>query len=186
MVSMQNGPSNCNAGSPTMNMAPADEATFSKSLRTALDQAGYTSTKILAFDHNWSDDDGAPTDYPQQALNCLTGQPSTAVDAVGFHSYGGQNLLSHVQSAVHSECAGKDIYFTEATGFFGAPNTAANLVFAMRYNLIGPVRNWARASTYWNLALNESSGPHSGGCGDCRGMVTVKSDEQARPAGRGR
>ena len=27
----------------------------------------------------------------------------------------------------------------------------------------------------WNLALDERSGPHRGGCGDCRGVVTIDS-----------
>jgi glucosylceramidase len=28
---------------------------------------------------------------------------------------------------------------------------------------------------FWNLALDESHGPHLGGCGDCRGVVTIDS-----------
>jgi glucosylceramidase len=27
----------------------------------------------------------------------------------------------------------------------------------------------------WNLALDENHGPHLGGCGDCRGVVTIDS-----------
>jgi len=27
----------------------------------------------------------------------------------------------------------------------------------------------------WNLALDENHGPHAGGCGDCRGVVTIDS-----------
>ena len=27
----------------------------------------------------------------------------------------------------------------------------------------------------WNLALDETHGPHLGGCGDCRGVVTIDS-----------
>jgi glucosylceramidase len=27
----------------------------------------------------------------------------------------------------------------------------------------------------WNLALDENHGPHTGGCGDCRGLVTIDS-----------
>ena len=27
----------------------------------------------------------------------------------------------------------------------------------------------------WNLALDENHGPHTGGCGDCRGVVTIAS-----------
>ena len=28
----------------------------------------------------------------------------------------------------------------------------------------------------WNLALDEQHGPHTGGCGNCRGVVTIRSD----------
>lgn len=176
MVSMQNEPRNCNSTYPTMNMEPGDQAAFSRDLRTALDGAGFGATRILAWDHNWIDGDGSATRFPQQALECAGGRARAPIDAVGFHSYGGETLLAGVQTAFQQACEGTDIYFTEATGFFGAPNTASNLVYAMRYNLIGPIRNGARASTYWNLALDERSGPHRGGCGDCRGMITVKDD----------
>lgn len=27
----------------------------------------------------------------------------------------------------------------------------------------------------WNLALDENNGPHLGGCGNCRGLVTIDS-----------
>jgi len=27
----------------------------------------------------------------------------------------------------------------------------------------------------WNLALDETPGPHTGGCADCRGVVTIDS-----------
>jgi glucosylceramidase len=41
--------------------------------------------------------------------------------------------------------------------------------------IIGSSRHWSRATLLWNLALNESSGPHKGGCGNCRGVVTIDS-----------
>jgi glucosylceramidase len=28
---------------------------------------------------------------------------------------------------------------------------------------------------YWNLVLDENHGPHTGGCGECKGVVTVDS-----------
>jgi glucosylceramidase len=31
----------------------------------------------------------------------------------------------------------------------------------------------------WNLALDEHHGPHTGGCGDCRGVVTIDSSTGA-------
>jgi glucosylceramidase len=39
--------------------------------------------------------------------------------------------------------------------------------------IIGATRNWAKGVILWNLALDEKSGPHLGGCGNCRGVVTI-------------
>ncbi len=40
-------------------------------------------------------------------------------------------------------------------------------------------RGWARGVLLWNLALDETSGPHTGGCGNCRGVVTINSTSGA-------
>jgi glucosylceramidase len=39
--------------------------------------------------------------------------------------------------------------------------------------IIGASNNWSRGTLLWNLALDPSHGPHTGGCGDCRGVVTI-------------
>jgi glucosylceramidase len=39
--------------------------------------------------------------------------------------------------------------------------------------IIGGANNWARGTLLWNLALDPAHGPHTGGCTDCRGVVTV-------------
>jgi glucosylceramidase len=49
----------------------------------------------------------------------------------------------------------------------------------MRNLIIGATRNWARTVVLWNLALDDKHGPHLGGCGDCRGVVTVHSQTGA-------
>lgn len=41
--------------------------------------------------------------------------------------------------------------------------------------MIGATRGWAKGVILWNLALDEHHGPHTGGCGDCRGVVTIDS-----------
>jgi glucosylceramidase len=176
MLSLQNEPRSCGAGAPTMSMEPADQANLAAQLRPALDAAGHAAVKLMAWDHNWVEPNGAPTTYPQQALNCSGGTSNSPIDAVGYHDYGGEAQLAAVQAKFHADCAGKDIYFTEASGFASATNTAANLAFVFRNVLIGPIRNWTRASLYWNLALDENHGPHQGGCAICTGMVTVKAD----------
>ena len=39
--------------------------------------------------------------------------------------------------------------------------------------LVGATRNWAQTILKWNLALDTSHGPHTGGCGGCTGLVTI-------------
>ena len=49
----------------------------------------------------------------------------------------------------------------------------------MQKLIVGTTRNWARGVLLWNLALDESHGPHLGGCGNCRGVVTIDSKSGA-------
>lgn len=42
------------------------------------------------------------------------------------------------------------------------------------------MNNWAQSVLYWNLALDQNFGPHNGGCGNCRGIVTIHTDQQYR------
>ena len=39
--------------------------------------------------------------------------------------------------------------------------------------MIGATRNWARSVSWWNIALDQKSGPQNGGCTNCRGVVTI-------------
>jgi glucosylceramidase len=49
----------------------------------------------------------------------------------------------------------------------------------VRNLVIGAPRNWARGVLLWNLALDPAHGPHLGGCGDCRGVVTIDPTTRA-------
>lgn len=170
MVSMQNEPRNCNGTYGTMNMEPADQANFATKLRTALNNSGASGTKILGWDHNWYEN-GNPTGYPQALIAANAG----AVDAIGYHCYDSPDGAYSVQSAFRTAYPSEQVYFTECTGGGWATNHAANFVWELKNNLIGPVRNWARASTYFSLALDPSGGPTVGGCDNCRGMLTVNN-----------
>ena len=47
------------------------------------------------------------------------------------------------------------------------------------------IRQWARGVVYWNLALDEQHGPHSGGCDLCKGVVTHRlADRPGQPQRR--
>jgi glucosylceramidase len=76
---------------------------------------------------------------------------------------------------VHDAHPDKDAYFTECSGGDWATNFGDNLSFNVGKLVIGSTRNWARGVALWNLALDEKGGPHLGGCGNCRGVVTIDS-----------
>jgi glucosylceramidase len=94
------------------------------------------------------------------------------VQGVAWHCYGGD---VSAQGKVHDAHPDKDVYFTECSGGEWAPKFADNLKWTVANLVIGATRNWARGVAMWNLALDENHGPHLGGCGNCRGIVTINS-----------
>ena len=122
-------------------------------------------TRILDWDHNW--------DQPQQPLDVLGDTAARKyVQGVAWHCYGGD---VSAQSAVHDRYPDKDAYFTECSGGEWSPRFDENLKWTVNTLIIGATRNWARGVLLWNLALDQQYGPHLGGCGNCRGVVTVDS-----------
>jgi glucosylceramidase len=94
------------------------------------------------------------------------------VAAVAWHCYGGD---ISAETQVHDKYPDKDTYFTECSGGQWAPVWAENLKWYVSKMVIGNARGWAKGVALWNLALDENYGPHMGGCGDCRGVVTINS-----------
>ena len=119
---------------------------------------------ILDWDHNWS--------HPEQPLAVL-GNPAANryVDGVAWHCYEGSQ---HAQGRVHRAYPDKDAYITECSGGDWALNMNELLWFA-RNLLVTGTRQWARGVIYWNLALDETHGPHFGGCTLCNGVLTIDS-----------
>lgn len=122
-------------------------------------------TRILEWDHNW--------DEPDQPLAVLA-DPEAAryVDGVAWHCYRG---TPSAQSDVRRAYPGKDVYISECSGGDWASARKGELLWFARDLLLAGVRNWARGVVYWNLALDEQHGPHFGGCGNCKGVVTIDS-----------
>jgi glucosylceramidase len=124
-----------------------------------------TTTRILDWDHNW--------DRPQEPLQVL-GNPLAAafIAGVAWHCYAGKVAA---QDQVHLAHPDKDAYLTECSGGdWGAPSESSLLTMT-RELIIDSTRAWARGVLLWNLALDESAGPHLGGCTTCRGLVTINS-----------
>ncbi len=124
-----------------------------------------TSTRILEWDHNW--------DRPQEPLQVL-GNPLAAgyVAGVAWHCYAG-NVAAQAQ--VHLAHPDKDAYLTECSGGEWGSASHSSLLQMTRALIIGSTRGWARGVLLWNLALDQSAGPHLGGCTNCRGLVTIDS-----------
>ena len=177
MVSMQNEPQNCNSGYATMNLDATgpnpNEAALAPILRSALNNAGFSSVKIMGYDHNWYGPDGNPTTYPQ---TLMANTPSGDVNAIGYHCYVSPVGAYTVQTTFHNAYPNTPVYFTECAGGLWATNQASNLVYETREDVIGPMRNWAMGSDYWTMGTDQNNGPNvGGGCTNCRGMVTVNT-----------
>lgn len=183
-ITVQNEPQNRTpAGYPGTDMPSWQEENVINQLGPMLRRAGL-HTKILAYDHNWTEhpNDAASTppdevadinDYPQQVL-----QSSAAkyVSGVAYHCYYGD---PSAMTALHNEFPRTHIYFTECSGSESSnpANTFSDtLKWHARNLIIGSPRNWAETVINWNVALDPNGGPHTGGCGTCTGVVTVNPD----------
>jgi len=122
-------------------------------------------TKILDWDHNW--------DKPEHPLGRLADPAASRhVAGVAWHCYGGD---VSAQTRVRDAFPDKDVFFTECSGGNWSGPWADSWSWTLRTLVMGAPRNWARGVLMWNLALDENHGPHLGGCGDCRGVVTIDS-----------
>lgn len=168
-ITVQNEPQHEPGDYPGMRMESSEQAKFvGEHLGPVIQKSGL-GTRILGWDHNWDQ-----WNYPIEVLN--DPKARAALSGIAFHCYGG-NVAA--QSQIKDSFPEKDLYFTECSGGFWANNFGDNLKWNMENLLIGATRNWAKTVLLWNLALDEKGGPHLGGCGNCRGVVTIRSDTGA-------
>jgi glucosylceramidase len=120
-------------------------------------------TQILDYDHNW--------DNPEMPWTVLSDPVARKyIAGVAWHCYEGD---VPAQSPVHDAFPDKDAWQTECSGGEWAPKFGETLGWMTDKLIIGAANHWARGSLVWNLALDPAHGPHKGGCGDCRGVVTI-------------
>jgi glucosylceramidase len=164
-VTMQNEPAFEPNNYPGMRLDPPVRAeVIGKHVGPLFASAGIQA-QILDWDHNW--------DLPNQPLAVLADSAARRyVSAVAWHCYKGD---IGVQETVHAAYPAKDAYFTECSGGAWAPVFADNLKYFVGTLVIGSTRGWAKGVALWNLALDENAGPHLGGCGNCRGVITINS-----------
>jgi len=154
---------------PGMRLEPPARARFIGRYLGPLLARHQIPTLIFDWDHNW--------DEPESPLRVLADSVARRyVSGVAWHCYGGDVAA---QTKVHDAYPAVDTYFTECSGGEWAPSFADNLKWNVRNLIIGAPRNWARGVLLWNLALDELHGPYTGGCGNCRGVVTINSQSGA-------
>ena len=167
-VTPQNEPLNPN-NNPSLSMTAAQEATFIKSYLGPAFQAAGLTTKIIVYDHN--------ADHPEYPLAILDDAAANAfVVGSAFHLYAG---TIDVLTSVHNAHPERDVYFTEQ---YTASNGSfsGDLRWHVKNIIVGAPANWSRNALEWNLANDETFGPHtSGGCNTCLGAVTINSSTAA-------
>jgi glucosylceramidase len=131
----------------------------------AFTSAGITA-RVLVYDHNWDN-----TAYATTVLTDPTIQASVQVAGTAWHGYGGP---PGAQTTLQNSFSTKGNWETEHSGF---PNQdQVKLDFE---EITHVMRNWGKAYVKWSLAMDESFGPHTGGCGNCSPLVTVNSQSGA-------
>ncbi|WP_034341708.1 glycoside hydrolase family 30 protein [Deinococcus misasensis] len=130
-----------------------------------------TGVKFLTLDHNW--DLGWYADavlregsayYEGSAWHCYAGDTSTMVSTTTYF----RNTYPN-----------KGIFFTECSGTFEHNNFGDNLKWNMQNLFIGGTKNGAKTVALWSLAQDPYGNPHLGGCGNCRGVVTINQSNGA-------
>ena len=164
-VTLQNEPAFEPDNYPGMRLdPPARVAVIGKYLGPLL-KGSRLHPRILDWDHNW--------DLPNSPLEVLADSAARKyVDGVAWHCYAGD---VNAQEKVHAEHPATDAYFTECSGGGWATVFGDNLKFFVGTLIIGSTRGWAKGVALWNLALDQNDGPHLGGCGNCRGVITINS-----------
>jgi glucosylceramidase len=150
---------------PGMRVEPAQRAAFIGGHLGPLLARANPGTAIFDWDHNW--------DEPESPAIVLSDpRAASYVSAIAWHCYAGD---VRAQGRLHERFPAKDTWFTECSGGRWSPDWSKNLQYFTKTLLIDTTRGWARGVLFWNLALDEQDGPHLGGCGDCRGVVTIDS-----------
>ncbi|HMH45730.1 MAG TPA: discoidin domain-containing protein [Pyrinomonadaceae bacterium] len=162
-VTVQNEPLTIPLDYPGMGMAATEQTSFIKNYLGPALAASNLKTKILAYDHNW-----AVASYPETVLS----DPAAAqyVSGIAWHFYYG---AANAQTIFHNEYPNKDNFVTEASGGTSQGSDANAFRDVLATLVINSSRNWGNGAVLWNMALDNHNGPRSGGCKDCRGVVTI-------------
>ncbi|HVU31128.1 MAG TPA: glycoside hydrolase family 30 beta sandwich domain-containing protein [Sphingomicrobium sp.] len=163
MLTIQNEPDFEPDSYPGMRVNSPDRAVIIGRYVGPTFRARGLKTQILDYDHNW--------DNPEMPLAVLNDPVARQyVSGVAWHCYEGD---VPAQSPVHDAYPEKDAWLTECSGGGWEPRYGEVLGWMTDKLIIGASNNWSRGTLLWNIALDPAHGPHSGGCGDCRGVITI-------------
>jgi len=151
---------------PSLLMTAPQQADFIKNQLGPAFKLANIDTKIIIYDHNCD-----KPEYPISILNDAGAK--SFISGSAFHLYGGD--ISAL-STVHNSHPDKDVYFTEQY-IPSDGNFQGDLNWHLKNVIIGSMRNWSKTALEWNLANNDSFGPHTpGGCTTCKGAITINSE----------
>jgi glucosylceramidase len=161
-VSVQNEPHFEPLDYPGLRFDPPDRARFiGRFLGPELAREA-RGVGILDWDHNW--------DQPESPLAVLADpQAARHVAGVAWHCYAGDVAAMERVRVAYPD---KQVFLTECSGGEWTPGWQG-LGWMIDNLIIAPSRFGSRGTMLWNLALDTTHGPHKGGCGDCRGVVTI-------------
>lgn len=169
-ITPQNEPLNPK-NEPSMVMEANEQAEFIKNhLGPTLLEAGLSDVELFCWDHNCD-----VKEYPLTVFADV--EARRYLKGSAWHLYGGD---ISVLSNVHQAYPEMKLYFTEqwvgSNGQFGG-----DLMWHIRYVLIGSTRNWSRVVLEWNLASDPFCCPHTpGGEARCVGALTIDGDKVTR------
>ncbi|CAM3738999.1 glycoside hydrolase family 30 protein [Roseateles saccharophilus] len=162
-LTLQNEPHFEPGDYPGMRLPPAARAAIVGQHLGPLLRSKGMKTQLLEWDHNW--------DEPWSPMSMLADKTARQyVSGIAWHCYAGD---VSAQSQVAGHFSELDVWLTECSGGDWKPHWAETLPWITRNLIIGGTRHGARGVLMWNLALDPAHGPHTGGCTDCRGVVTI-------------
>jgi glucosylceramidase len=167
-ISVQNEPNCCQPGNPTAMNYPGMSWNASGLIELTKNhvypafRAAGIPTKVLVHDFNYGD--YATLGQPILADAAIRNDP--LFGGIAWHGYFGDPAIgTQVRNAYPSVSQ----FSTEHSGGTWVGNQHnEDLADIVNYG-----RNFSRSIVKWGLALNQSMGPHNGGCGTCTPLVTV-------------
>ncbi|KAI0700366.1 glycoside hydrolase [Cerioporus squamosus] len=167
-IGIQNEPENSDTTYPTCLITADQEAQIGAALRSLMNSNGFSSTRIIGYDHNWID----AAAYPVTLMN----DASSAFAGVAFHCYLGS---VGQQDSFHNAYPNKEIYFTECSGQYGT-DWWSDIKWYMDTIFIGAAEHYASSGLLWALALDGNGNPKLPGTDSCstpcRPVVTINND----------